>query len=196
MTDSFQDRTHEPTHASREAFASFLQALSPSEEEAGRRYTSLHRRLTGFFSLRGISDPTSAADETIDRAATKISLGTPVPHVANYCLGIARYIVKERLRGAQRESSTFLNFMENLASNSDEEVERITRILKPCFEQLLPEEQQLLLAYCQILRGRARSDHRRQLAERRQTTVLALRMRVTRLRAVLAECVRKCSNNN
>ncbi len=195
MTDSSEDKTHKPTWVSQEAFASFLRALSPSEEEAGLRYTRLHEKLTGFFSLRGVSDPAAAADETIDRAAAKISLGAIVPHVDRYCLGIARYIIKERLRFTQKEGSTFLNFIESLHNNSDEEIERISSVLKPCFESLSAEEQQLLVDYCRLLRGRARSEHRRQMAERRQTTVLALRMRVTRLRAVLVDCVRKCSNN-
>jgi hypothetical protein len=39
------------------------------------------------------------------------------------------------------------------------------------------------------LRGRARSEHRRRLAEQMKTTVVALRMRVTRLRGTLSDCV-------
>ena len=168
--------------------------LSPDTDEAGRLYTRLHQKLTGFFSLKGISDPVNAADETIDRAAVKIATGATVPDVNKYCSGIARNIAKERFRRAQREDSTFQRFVENLASYSDEEVERIERILKPCFEELTPEDQSLLLDYCQVMRGRARAEHRRKLAEKLESTVLALRMRVTRLRSILAECVKKHSH--
>jgi hypothetical protein len=157
---------------------------------------SLHKKLIGFFNLKGISDPVSAADETIDRATLKIAAGTPVPEVDKYCMGIARNIAKERWRRTQREHSTFLNFMAGLADNSDEQVERICRVLKPCFDALAVEEQELIAAYCQVSSGRARADYRRQLAESMNTTVLALRMRVTRIRSILSDCVTKHSNDN
>jgi hypothetical protein len=176
-----------------EAFKKFLELLSPDTEEAGRRYTDLHRKLTGFFSLKGISDPVSATDETIDRAVVKIDAGVIVPDVQKYCLGIARNIAKERSRLRQRETSAFHTFIEDLSNSSAEQVERIYRVLKPCFEQLAADERQLLLAYCHEVQGRARAEHRRQLAEKMKMTVLALRVRVTRLRKSLTDCVQKRS---
>jgi hypothetical protein len=176
-----------------EAFARFLESLSPNTEEAARHYTRLHAKLVGFFRMKGISDPDSAADETIDRAVVKIVAGTPVSDVNHYCLGIARNIAKERLRLMQRESSAFGNFLEHLADSSEEQVERIYQVLKPCFERLASDEQNLLVAYCQVIRGSARIEQRRQLAETMKTTMLALRMRVTRLRKILTDCVRQSS---
>lgn len=172
-------------------FTRFLGFLSPDPEEAGRRYTRLHKRLAGFFAMKGVSDPERAADETIDRAARKISEGAPVPDADRYCLGVARNVAKEKWRQEQRESSVFTLFLQGLADNSDEEVERIQRLLKPCFEELAPDERELLVAYCGVLQGRARAEHRRRLAELRKTTVLALRMRVTRLRNALTLCVER-----
>ena len=179
-----------------EVFARFLQLLSPDTEEAGRRYTSLHKKLTGFFSLKGVSDPVSAADETIDRAVLKVDAGAVVPDVEKYCKGIARNIAKERLRLLQREYTAFTKFLEDLGNSSAEQVERIYNILKPCFEQLAVEERQLLLAYCHETQGRARAEHRRRLAETMKMTLLALRVRVTRLRNNLTDCVRKRSNTS
>ncbi|HZI19372.1 MAG TPA: hypothetical protein VEY09_12330 [Pyrinomonadaceae bacterium] len=172
-----------------EAFAHFLRALSPDAEEAARRYTSLQRKLAGFFALKGVSDTTDAANETLDRAARKIFEGAPVPDVDRFCIGIARNIVKERLRRGQREHEAFVTFLETLPDSS-EEIERIRLVLMPCFEQLAEDEKQLLVDYCQVARGRARAEHRRWLASEMKTTVLALRMRVTRLRGALADCVR------
>jgi hypothetical protein len=176
-----------------EEFARFLEHLSPDVEKAGRHYMRLHKKLAGFFYLKGVSEPGKAADETLDRAAVKICAGTPVPDVPKYCQGIARNVVREWLRRELREKSVFQSFVEGLNDDSDEEVERIERLLKPCFEQLSDDERELLLGYCQVLRGRARAEHRRQLAEAMKTTVLALRMRVTRLRGILGECVEKRS---
>jgi hypothetical protein len=177
-----------------EDWSRFLALLSLDTEESGRRYSCLHNKLTGFFSLKGVSDPASAADETIDRAVLKIGAGTVVPNAEKYCLGIARNIAKERLRLRQRENTAFHKFIEGLGNSSDEMVERIYSILKPCFEQLAAEEQQLLLDYCREIQGRSRAEYRRQLAETMKMTVLALRVRVTRLRNVLTDCIQKRSN--
>ena len=174
-----------------EKYSRFWECLAPDTGAAGRRYVSLHRKLIGYFSTKGVSDPAAAADETLDRAAGKINDGANVPDVDSFCFGIARNIARERWRREQRESSVFQLFINNLEDNSDEEIERIQRLLKPCFEGLSPGEQELLMAYCQVLRGRARAEHRRQLAEARQTTVQALRMIVTRLRSTLKDCVKK-----
>lgn len=193
MAESPQNSSNNRRNLSPEVFARFLESLSPDMEEAGRLYTRLHKKLVGFFNLRGISDPVSAADETIDRAVVKMTAGALIPDMSKYCSGIARNIAKERFRLAQRESSAFNRFMENSSHSSEEEVQRIYYVLKPCFDQLNTEEQRLLIDYCQVIRGHARAEHRRQLAIKMNTTVLALRMRVTRLRSNLAECVEKLS---
>jgi hypothetical protein len=194
MTDSSQKDSKGQPDADPELFARFCELLAPDPEEAGRRYTCLHNKLTGFFRMKGISDPESAADEAIDRAVLKIGAGAIVPDVNKYCLGIARNIAKERYRLMQREISALQRFIRELSHSSVEQVERIYSILKPCFEQLSVDEQQLLLAYCNEIKGRARANHRRQLAETKKITVLALRIRVTRLRNSLTDCVRKRSN--
>jgi hypothetical protein len=196
MSDSTLINSKNRSNISPEDFARFLEYLSPDMDEAGRRYIRLHNKLVGFFSLRGVSDPANAADQTVERASLKLSEGANVPVLEAYCMGIARNVARECRRREQKEHSTFPHFIESLANNSDEEVERIQRILKPCFEQLAQEDQKLLHAYCQELRGRSRAEHRRQLAETLKTTMLALRIRVTRLRSKLADCVRKHSKNS
>lgn len=183
-------------NVSPEALARFLEVLSTDTEEAGQRYTLLHRKLVGFLNMKGVPDPMSTADEVIDRAVLKIADNTRVSDVSHYCLGIARNVAKEKLRGLRRENSAFMSFIESLADTSEEQIERISRVLKYCFEQLTLEEQNLLSSYCQIFRGQARAEHRRQLAATRKTTVLALRMRVARLRGVLTNCVEKRSTDN
>jgi hypothetical protein len=193
MTDPTPDAPRGQRGMSPEVFARFLQALAPDEAEAGRRYTRLHRKLAGFFQLRGVSDPGDAADDTIDRAALRIHAGAPVPDVTKYCLGIARNVALERWRREQKEELVSEDYVAALARHDDGEIERIRLVLKPCLEQLADAERELLMAYCHVARGRARAEYRRRLAESRQTTVLALRMRVTRLRSILTDCVQKRS---
>ena len=84
-----------------EDFARLLALLSPDAEEAVRRYAVLHKKLTGFFIMKGISDPMDAADETLDRAVLKIVAGAIVPNLDSYCFGIARNLARERRRVMQ-----------------------------------------------------------------------------------------------
>jgi len=194
MTDPTRDGPAGRREVSPEAFARLLAALSADPEEAGRLYTRLHQKLAGFFQLRGLSDPGDAADDTLDRAAARLASGADAPDLAKYCLGIARNIVRERWRREQREELVAQEFIAAApGAEEEEEVRRIYLVLKPCLEELTADERELLMAYCHVARGRARAEHRRLLAERRQTTVLALRMRVMRLRGVLTDCVRKRS---
>lgn len=177
-------------------FTRFLELLSSTSggEDGGKCYCRLHGKLEGFFAMKGICDPADAADATIIIAVRKIGEGTSVPDAGKYCMGIARNIVKERLRSERRESRAFLKFIEDLDKDSGEEVARIDQVLKPCFELLPADDKALLSAYCRVLHGRARAEHRRELAASMKTTVEALRMRVRRLRKDLAECVEKSSN--
>jgi hypothetical protein len=193
MSASHQDNPMNRQVVEPEVFARFLKLLSVDPEEAGRHYTSLQKKLIRFFTMKGIADPVSAADETLDRTILKIVGGAMVPDVDKYCLGIARNIYKEKTRLSQRESTAFHTFMDDLSNSSAAQVERIYQLLQPCFEQLAVDEQQLLLAYCRELPGQERGDYRRQLAEKMKMSVTTLRVRVTRLRDKLTECVRKRS---
>jgi hypothetical protein len=178
-----------------EDFTQFLKQLATDPDEAGRRYVLLRQNLVAFFSRHRISDPDNAADETLDRAAMKIAEGAVVPEIKPYCLGIARYIVKERVRKEFRDDGANREFVHETINQSNEQVEWIYRVLLPCFQQLDIDEQRLLVEYCQVMHGRERAEHRRKLAEKRNTTLLGLRMRVTRIRTHLAECVKQRSQD-
>lgn len=171
-----------------EDFARFLESLSPDEEEAGRLYMRLEKKLVGLFGMKGISDTAGATHETIKRAAEKIAGGANVPDVESFCRGIARNVAMEWWRRERREEAAFRLFIEGLA-DSAEEAERIEHVLKPCFESLKAEERQLLTDYCSIPEGVSAAEHRRQLADKLGTTVGALRIQISRLRDRLEECV-------
>jgi len=170
-------------------FARFLESLSPDGEEAGRLYIRLDKKLVGFFGMKGISDTTGATHETIKRAGERLAGGANVPDMEKYCLGIARNVAKEWWRRERREERVFRRFTDSLANNSAEEVERIQRILKPCFERLEDKDRDLLVAYCRIPEGLSHAEHRRRLAEEMGMTVRALRTQISRLRDELEDCV-------
>lgn len=180
-----------------EDFTRFLELLASTSgnEDGASCYIRLHRKLEGFFTLRGIRGTAGAADAVIDIAVRKIAEGTPVPDAWKYCMGIARNVAKDLLRRERRETESFLKFLEDLDNDSTEQVDRITHVLKPCFEQLADDDKALLVAYCRIMQGRARAERRRELAAVMKMTVQAVRMRVNRLRKTLTDCVAKRSND-
>jgi len=176
-------------------FTALLVFLCPDDpDEANRRYLRLHLRLAGYFRLRGMSDPVNDADETFERASKKIMDGVGIPDIDKFCMGIARNIVLERMREKKREQSAFVRFLENAQDNSTEIlVDRIMNLMKPCFEQLPPEDRDLLQSYCKVPQGDSQAEHRRKLAESLKSTIAALRIKVTRLRRRLEECVKALS---
>lgn len=169
-----------------------LQALCPEDpDEANRRYLNLQQKLVGYFQLRGMIDPVHDAEETLDRAGQKIANGVAVPDINRFCLGIARNIVRERLREKKREDSAFIHYIDFYNDNSTEiMVDRIMNLMKPCFEQLPSDDQDLLTSYCKIPEGSSRAEHRRNIAERLKSSISALRIRITRLRRDLENCVK------
>jgi hypothetical protein len=166
----------------------FLCAEDP--DEAGRRYLRLYQKLSGYFQFRGVADPTAAADEALDRAARRIAEGAEVPDIDKFCLGIARFIVKEGWRSNNRESAAFLEFLEQ--HDRDDQTHGFS-LMKNCLEQLSPDDRELLNSYCGTPSGRARARYRLELAEQLKLTVTALRVRVTRLRRGLDDCVKELS---
>src|SRR5262249_33835409 len=126
-----------------EHLARLLELISPDRAQAERGYTRLCDKLTGFFTMKGISDPMSAADETIDRAMLNIAAGAVVPDVEKSCFGIARNVARERYRLIQREGLAFQGYQNEMNNFSAESIERIYAVLKPCFEALSVDEREL-----------------------------------------------------
>jgi hypothetical protein len=179
-------------------FSALLTFLCPDDpDEASRRYLRLHQKLAGYFRLKGMYDSVNDADDALDRAGEKIVKGLDIPDIDKFCMGIARNIVHERLRQKKREESAFLKFLYNSQDNSTEAlVDRITNLMKPCFEKLPQDDRNLLTAYCKVPQGVERAEHRRQLAAAVESTISALRIRVTRLRRGLQNCVRALSKKH
>jgi hypothetical protein len=176
-------------------FTALLGFLCPDDpDEANRRYLRLHLRLEGYFRLRGMFDPVNDADETFERAGKKILDGIGIPDIDKFCMGIARNIVLERIREKKREESAFLQFLEHSQDDTTEIlVDRIMNLMKPCFEQLPREDRDLLHSYCKIPAGDSQAEHRRKLANSLKSTIAALRIKVTRLRRALEDCVKALS---
>jgi hypothetical protein len=184
---------HSPDGKKESMLDALLDYLCPDDpEEAGRRYVRLHKKLEGYFRLKGMSDPSGDADETLKRAGEKIEKGQNIPDITNFCKGIARNLVHERLREKKKEDNAFLKFVnDNKDKSSDAaRLDETTKFMKRCFEKLPEDDQNLLISYCKAPPGMDRAEHRRQLAERGKLSIAALRIRITRLRRDLEDCVK------
>jgi DNA-directed RNA polymerase specialized sigma24 family protein len=168
-----------------------LGALCPDDrDEAIRRYLLLHQKLEGFFRLRGMYDPATDADETFDRVEEKLAKGYDIPDITRFSLGVARNIVRERLRNRKREEGAWLELLGYSQDKSTAAaVEKIANLMMPCFRQLPNEDQRLLIDYCNVS-PQKRAEHRGKLAEALNLSISALRIRVTRLRRRLQDCVK------
>ena len=196
MPDDRSNNVEHPTAELEQPFTRLLKFLSPEDsQEAGRLYLILHKKLTGFFKFKGTFDPDADAHETLERAGKRIIEGVDIPDITKYCLGIARYIAMEDKRKVGRETTSLLEFARRQHDNDADQLELITSLMKRCFDELAEDDRDLLNSYCQVLEGRARAEHRRQMAERLQASLSGLRVRVARLRQGLEDCVKKLSKN-
>lgn len=179
-----------------ENFEALLAHLCPEDrEEAGRRYSVLHAKVALFLCLKGVSDPENDAHDALDRAGEKIRKGYNIPDIRSFCIGIAKNIWHERLRELEREKVAFENYQENIHDNRTEaEVERIMNLIKPCFEKLPADDRELLIKYYQVPPGLDGARQRCKLAESYKLNIGALRIRISRLRRRLEDCVKGLSD--
>lgn len=170
-------------------FDSLLSWLDPDRDSAAEKYEQIRRRLIKLFTCRGRHDAEDLADETIDRVTFK------APEIAHeyvgdpclYFYGVARNILRESLR--QRPP-----VMPAPAPPDPAEVEQAERegkCLDRCMGELPVANRELLIEYFRE-DGRAKIDHRRELAARLGVAQNALRIRVYRIKATVEKCVRQC----
>lgn len=173
-----------------EAFQKLLTFLSPDLEEAGRRYEEIRRRLITIFTCRGSSRPEELADETIDRVAKKVEeIGkTYVGNPSLYFYGVARKVFLESVRKKPHP----LPLPEETPA-LEKELEN--ECLEQCMQQLIPRNRELILEYYRCDRS-AKIRYRKELAEKMDVALNALRIRAHRIRSNLQKCVFHCLENN
>lgn len=176
-----------PNDLTTEIFANLLNLFSGDPDTAAVEYTRLHEALIRYFETKGVSEPHLAADETIDRVAEKLSQSAEIKDIFKYAFGVARYVALEnyrRERFALRVADQWLS-KAMAATETDGDFE----VLRDCFRGLYPKEQRLLLEYYSAELEKGKAEFRRQLAEREKVSLNTLRIRVSRLRKRLEDCL-------
>ncbi|HZF38990.1 MAG TPA: hypothetical protein VE715_09210 [Blastocatellia bacterium] len=189
------------------SFDSLLTQLGPDRESAARAYIELRRALFIFFAARGAVSPDEMTDETINRAARRLSEGKRITteSPANYFYGVARNVWRESLAKGNvliplsdgDPSGGVQTTPYDLLVASGEQIE--TEIRQECLEQCLgrldPEDRKLVVSYYQFSGGE-KIENRKRLAAHLGLPGNTLRQKVARLRSRLAECVTICRRSH
>jgi DNA-directed RNA polymerase specialized sigma24 family protein len=147
-----------------------------------------------LLSWRGCPFPDEPADETINRVAHKIEdgLGLSGDSIHRYFHGAARMLAKETFKKRSREQSELsLRFPLVLGEDDDHGRQARLECLRSCMSGLSPEECELLLQYYRGEKGE-KIRNRKELADRLNIPMNALRIRVHRLREELERCMEEC----
>ncbi|MBA3322827.1 MAG: hypothetical protein H0T45_15455 [Pyrinomonadaceae bacterium] len=178
------------TQAAFDALLSLLDA--DDRERAAEQYERLRRKLEKFFEWRDAENPSAEADETLNRVARKAIEGESIRDLNNYCLGVARLLLKESFKQKARQQRARAQFPQpSRAEPFFDEADARLECFETCLQQLTAENRELIMAYYQDEK-RTHIEQRKELATALGIPLNALRIRAHRIRAQLEECVREC----
>jgi DNA-directed RNA polymerase specialized sigma24 family protein len=174
-----------------------LSRLDPDSLRAWEKYEELRRRLVKFFAWNRCLDPEDLADEVLDRVAAKPD-SEEIREVEKYALGVARFVHLEARRESKRLicSDDLPGGEDAFADGHDPAEEMVDMIfqeirldcLRQCLARLMPHDRELVILYYSAEQEKQKIV-RRSLAEKSGLTLGALRVRTSRLREQLEQCV-------
>lgn len=166
---------------------------------AGEKYEATRRRLIKFFEWNHCSRPEDLADIVFDRVEAKLD-SQLIREVEKFCFAVARLVRLEAYRNMRHESA-----IEDLPGGGDalpdfraesegiiEKVDQQKRIicLKRCLDRLAIDDRRLIIRYYSV-QGKGKT-MRQKLAEGAGFKLSTLRVRISRLRVHLEDCVKRC----
>jgi DNA-directed RNA polymerase specialized sigma24 family protein len=174
-------------------FEALLRQLGSDREQAGHAYEELRRRLVTVFAYRGCVAPDVLADETLDRVARKVSEAASADwrDLRPFVFGVAWNVARESFRTMRTVSVDELDPADTRRPGTSIAVERRHACLDSCLTRLRSDERRLVLDYFQADR-QEKIAIRSAMATRLRITPNALRIRVHRVTATLAACMRQC----
>jgi DNA-directed RNA polymerase specialized sigma24 family protein len=180
-----------------QAFDRLLLAFDADREVGAQKYEIMRRKLIEFFEARGSDAPPDYADEAINRVARRIAESEQIDDLSSYFYGVARLMWLEGLRSRHKEPLSLELTQTPIAPNSAElETERQHRedrisCLESCLSRLSSANRTLIVEYYREEKG-IKIEHRKQQAMRLNTTLNGLRLRASRIRSELYECIHSC----
>lgn len=172
-------------------------AFHADRDLAGQKYELVRRKLAEFFEARGGENPLDEVDEVINRVARRITEGEQIKDLNAYFYGVARMVWLENLRARDKDPTPLELAPTPVAPNTTElEVERQQledrlECLERCLSSLSRVSRTLIVEYYREEKG-LKIEHRREQAMRLNTTLNGLRLRASRIRAELTQCIHSC----
>jgi RNA polymerase sigma factor (sigma-70 family) len=185
-----------------DGFERLLARLHPDRERAGHEYEAIRSKLVMFFEWRGWTAADELADETIDRVSRRLGQGEQIqgrdPFL--YFHGVAKNVLREAWQTARQQkrrrytTGVLHRPADGRPGDADDveeahEFEKRLQCLERCLEHLEVEDRTLIQRYYRG-QGGARIETRRLIAKELGIPLNALRIRIHRIRARLAGCVR------
>jgi DNA-directed RNA polymerase specialized sigma24 family protein len=176
-----------------------LSKLNDNPAKSADEYMTLHLKVEKYFEWqdrgRWQADYSALADETLDRVAKKLEEGVEIEKsIFSYALGIARFVWLEYMRDHPLPNDID-SIPEPVALKPEPEPESDLRLacLRSCLAQIPKddEERKLILDYYRK-NGEKIKERRKSLAASLGTNTNALKVRMTRLREKLKNCIGKC----
>lgn len=169
-----------------------LRWFASDPEAASLQYRTIHSRLVQRFSYKGCFNPEDLADEVMDRIAKNPPpLRDPNADRVAIVHGYARFVLLDYWR--ERKFFWEEHDVSDVPSREDESADQEIQdlCLANCLERLGDGDGLFLLEYRKFEKGE-KIRHRKAMAEARNTTLNALRLKASRLMAQLAPCVAHC----
>jgi DNA-directed RNA polymerase specialized sigma24 family protein len=165
-------------------FSAFVEWLDSGVDSGGRSYIDMHARLVAYFARKACRAPDELADETLSRVARRLEEEGGIVNVipAQYCYIVARFVLLEHLRSAERNQAPVLFDVRDPAPDTGaERREQLLSGLDACLSELTAADRELIVAYYGG-DGPSRIGTRRALATKLGLTANALTIRASRLR--------------
>lgn len=183
---------------SQKDFDKLLKWLSPDREQAGAEYERIRRGLIKIFYHRGLEEPESLADETINRVTSKIEeLGNKdISIPEKYFYGVAKMICLEKTSRKKvfqmrRIISGFFPVFPTFYNIEKSFQEKIHDCLDECLEKLPQSKRELILRYFGV-KKEERFAERILISETLDMTMFALRVEISRIRKRIEICLAEC----
>jgi hypothetical protein len=151
------------------------------------------RVLKDFIDMRPriefVQDDSQEAKRLVELSKVKISeslLKDPVPFLLGYARNVLREYRSEIIRFDEKRDPK-----DEVARVNDAGVEVRALCLELCLQRLDDDDRQLLREYHKYEPGR-KIEHRKAMAITRQSTLNAIRLKVSRLMSNLRNCVKNC----
>jgi DNA-directed RNA polymerase specialized sigma24 family protein len=172
-------------------FALLLNWLDTDQDRAAEKYENIRRRLIKVLAGRGCHEAESLADLTIDRVTLKVPQirGNFVGEPAAYFYGVVHNVHLEWLRQQKRARENTPTVAVVVDSKEVREAE--FRCLESCLAKLATNVRMMVIEYYRDEK-KAKIERRKRLSERLGISNTALRIKMSRVRNTILECVRQC----